>query len=328
MSYKIKDIEIKGNVVLAPMAGVTNIAYRKMCKKYGASMVTTEMISDKGIFYNDKKTKDLALIDESEHPVAIQIFGGDIDTLLYAAKWVDTQTNADIIDINMGCPVPKVLKSNAGSKYLLDVDKIYNTVKTIVENVNKPVTVKTRIGWDHNSINIFEVADAIIKAGASALAIHGRTKSDLYANVVNYDIVRQVKERHKDFPIIVNGDIKTPLQAKEILEFTKCDAIMIGRASYGNPYIFTQINHLLERNEELKDMNNVDKIDVLLEYAKDLISYKGEYIALKELRSQAGWFIKNCRNSSKIRSRLTSISTYDELVSILNEVKYEMTKEL
>lgn len=328
MSYKIKDIEIKGNVVLAPMAGVTNIAYRKMCKKYGASMVTTEMISDKGIFYNDKKTKDLALIDESEHPVAIQIFGGDIDTLLYAAKWVDTQTNADIIDINMGCPVPKVLKSNAGSKYLLDVDKIYNTVKTIVENVKKPVTVKTRIGWDHNSINIFEVADAIIKAGASALAIHGRTKSDLYANTVNYDIIRQVKERHPDFPIIVNGDIKTPLQAKEILEFTKCDAIMIGRASYGNPYIFTQINHLLETNEELKDMDNVEKIDVLLDYARDLISYKGEYIALKELRSQAGWFIKNYRNSSKIRSRLTSISTYEELVSILNETKYEMTKEL
>lgn len=328
MSYKIKDIEIKGNVVLAPMAGVTNIAYRKMCKKYGASMVTTEMISDKGIFYNDKKTKDLALIDESEHPVAIQIFGGDIDTLLYAAKWVDTQTNADIIDINMGCPVPKVLKSNAGSKYLLDVDKIYNTVKTIVENVKKPVTVKTRIGWDHNSINIFEVADAIIKAGASALAIHGRTKSDLYANTVNYDIIRQVKEKHPDFPIIVNGDIKTPLQAKEILEFTKCDAIMIGRASYGNPYIFTQINHLLETNEELKDMDNVEKIDVLLDYAKDLISYKGEYIALKELRSQAGWFIKNYRNSSKIRSRLTSISTYEELVSILNETKYEMTKEL
>lgn len=328
MSYKIKDIEIKGNVVLAPMAGVTNIAYRKMCKKYGASMVTTEMISDKGIFYNDKKTKDLALIDESEHPVAIQIFGGDIDTLLYAAKWVDTQTNADIIDINMGCPVPKVLKSNAGSKYLLDVDKIYNTVKTIVENVKKPVTVKTRIGWDHNSINIFEVADAIIKAGASALAIHGRTKSDLYANTVNYDIIRQVKERHPDFPIIVNGDIKTPLQAKEILEFTKCDAIMIGRASYGNPYIFTQINHLLETNEELKDMDNVGKIDVLLDYARDLISYKGEYIALKELRSQAVWFIKNYRNSSKIRSRLTSISTYEELVSILNETKYEMTKEL
>lgn len=328
MSYKIKNIEIKGDVVLAPMAGVTNIAYRKMCKKYGASLVTTEMISDKGIFYNDKKTKDLALIDESEHPVAIQIFGGDIDTLLYAAKWVDTQTNADIIDINMGCPVLKVLKSNAGSKYLLDVNKIYNTVKTIVDNVKKPVTVKTRIGWDHNSINIFEVSEAVIKAGASALAIHGRTKSDLYANDVNYDIIRQVKELHPNFPIIVNGDIKNAIQAKEILEFTKCDAIMIGRASYGNPYIFTQISHYLKTNELLDDMNNVDKIDVLLDYAKDLIKYKGEYIALKELRSQAGWFIKNYKNSAKIRSRLTCISTYAELVSILDEVKYEMNKEL
>ena len=187
MGYYIKDIYIDSKVILAPMAGVTNIAYRKMCKRYGAGMVTTEMISDKGIFYHDKKTKDMASIDDNEHPVAIQIFGGEIDTLINAAKWVDEQTNADIIDINMGCPVPKVLKSDAGSKYLLDVERIYNTVKNVVENVKKPVTVKIRIGWDHNSINVFEVSDAIIKAGASALVIHGRTKSDLYSGTVNYD---------------------------------------------------------------------------------------------------------------------------------------------
>ena len=207
MGYYIKDIYIDSKVILAPMAGVTNIAYRKMCKRYGAGMVTTEMISDKGIFYHDKKTKDMASIDDNEHPVAIQIFGGEIDTLINAAKWVDEQTNADIIDINMGCPVPKVLKSDAGSKYLLDVERIYNTVKNVVENVKKPVTVKIRIGWDHNSINVFEVSDAIIKAGASALVIHGRTKSDLYSGTVNYDIIKQVKERHPDFPIIANGDI-------------------------------------------------------------------------------------------------------------------------
>ena len=179
MAYKIGNVLINSKVVLAPMAGVTNIAYRKMCKQFGAGMVTTEMISDKGIFYNDKKTKELANIDEIEHPVAIQIFGGDLDTLLNAAKWVDSQTDADIIDVNMGCPVPKVLKSDAGSKYLQDVDRIYNTVKTLVENVKKPVTIKIRIGWDHNSINVLEVSDAIINAGASALVIHGRTKTDL-----------------------------------------------------------------------------------------------------------------------------------------------------
>lgn len=318
MAYKIKDILINSKVVLAPMAGVTNIAYRKMCKKYGAGMVTTEMISDKGIFYNDKKTKDLALIDEVEHPVAVQIFGGEIDTLINAAKWVESNTKADIVDINMGCPVLKVLKSNAGSMYLKSVDRIYETVKSVVENVNIPVTVKIRIGFDHNSINVFETVEAIIKAGASAIAIHGRTKSDLYSGEVNYEIIKQVKEKHPDFPIIVNGDINSALKAKEILDYTKCDAVMIGRASYGNPYIFKQISHYLDTGELLEDMSFADKIEVLKEYAKDLISYKGEYIAMKELRGQAGWFVKGCRDGAKIRLKLSNINTYNDLLETLN----------
>ena len=321
MAYKIGNVLINSKVVLAPMAGVTNIAYRKMCKQFGAGMVTTEMISDKGIFYNDKKTKELANIDEIEHPVAIQIFGGDLDTLLNAAKWVDNQTKADIIDVNMGCPVPKVLKSEAGSKYLQDVDRIYNTVKTLVENVKKPVTIKIRIGWDHNSINVLEVSDAIIKAGASALVIHGRTKTDLYSGTVNYDLIRQVKERHPDFPIIANGDITTPEKAKEVLEFTKCDAIMIGRASYGNPFIFKKIEHYLETGEILKDPSPIENLEILENYAKDLISYKGEVMAMKELRAQAGWFIKGMRNGANYRRRLSSISTLEDLLTIIEEVK-------
>ena len=320
MAYKIKDILINSQVVLAPMAGVTNIAYRKMCKKYGAGMVTTEMISDKGIFYNDKKTKELAIIDDIEHPVAVQIFGGDIDTLVNAAKWVENNTKADIVDINMGCPVPKVLKSDAGSMYLKDVDRIYNTVKNVVENVNIPVTVKIRIGFDHNSINVFETTDAIIRAGASAIAIHGRTKSDLYSGTVNYDIIRQVKEKHPDFPIIVNGDINSPEKAKEILDFTKCDAVMIGRGSYGNPYIFKQISHYLDTGELLKEQELADKIADLKAYAKELIAYKGEFMAMKELRGQAGWFIKGCHNGSKIRQRLSCVSTYEDLENILSEI--------
>ena len=321
MAYKIGNILINSHVVLAPMAGVTNIAYRKMCKKYGAGMVTTEMISDKGIFYNDKKTKELANIDEIEHPVAIQIFGGDIDTLLNAAKWVDEQTDADIIDINMGCPVPKVLKSEAGSKYLQDPNRIYNTVKTIVENVKKPVTVKVRIGWDHSTINVLEVSDAVVNAGASALVIHGRTKTDLYSGTVNYDLIRQVKERHPNFPIIANGDITDPIKAREVLDFTKCDALMIGRASYGNPFIFKKIEHYLNTNEILDDPSSNENIDILIEYAKDLISYKGEHIAIRELRAQAGWFVKGMRNGANYRRRLSSISTLEELLTILNEIK-------
>ena len=318
MGYYIKDIYMDSKVVLAPMAGVTNIAYRKMCKRYGAGMVTTEMISDKGIFYHDKKTKDMASIDDNEHPVAIQIFGGEIDTLINAAKWVDEQTNADIIDINMGCPVPKVLKSDAGSKYLLDVERIYNTVKNVVEKVKKPVTVKIRIGWDHNSINVFEVSEAIIKAGASALVIHGRTKSDLYSGTVNYDLIKQVKERHPEFPIIANGDITSPIKAKEVLDYTKCDAIMIGRGSYGNPFIFKQINHYLNTGELLEEPDLFERIDALKDYAKDLIEYKGEIIALKELRGQAGWFLKGCRNGAKLRGEISYIKTYQDLEDILN----------
>ena len=324
MAYKIGNILINSKVVLAPMAGVTNIAYRKMCKKYGAGMVTTEMISDKGIFYNDKKTKDLALIDEIEHPVAIQIFGGDIDTLVNAAKWVDSQTDADIIDVNMGCPVPKVLKSEAGSKYLQDPQRIYKTVKTLVENVKKPVTIKVRIGWDHNSINILEVADAVVKGGASALVIHGRTKTDMYSGTVNYELIRQVKERYPDFPIIANGDITSPQIAKEVLEYTKCDALMIGRASYGNPFIFKKIQHYLDTGEILSDPSPIENLEILKEYALDLISYKGEYIAIRELRAQAGWFVKGIRNGANYRRVLSSISTLDDLLKAIDEIKNQL----
>ena len=327
MAYYIKNIKIDSKVVLAPMAGVTNIAYRKMCKKYGAGMVTTEMISDKGIFYNDKKTKDLALIDDIEHPVAIQIFGGEIDTLINAAKWVENNTKADIIDINMGCPVMKVLKSDAGSMYLKDPERIYKTVKSIVENVNIPVTVKIRLGFDHNSINVFDTVKAIIDANASAVVIHGRTKSDLYSGEVNYDLIRQVKEKYPEFPIIVNGDINSPQKAKEVLDFTKCDAVMIGRASYGNPFIFKQIDHYLNTGELLEDMSFVDKINVLKEYAKDLMNYKGEYIAMRELRGQAGWFVKGCKDGAKIRLKLSNIKTYDELLEILDKIELNTVKE-
>ena len=321
MGFYIGKIKIDGSVVLAPMAGVTNLAYRQMCKKYHAALVYSEMISDKGIFYHDKKTLALAKIDKNEHPIAIQIFGGDLDTLLYAAKFVDQNTGADIIDINMGCSVPKILKSNAGSAYLLDPDRIYKTVKTIVENVKKPVTVKIRIGWDHQHINALEVAKKIKEAGASALAIHGRTKSDLYRGNVNYQIIKEIKENLKDFPIIVNGDITTPQKAKEILEYTQCDAVMIGRASYGNPYIFKQIDHYLKTGELLPNLTLKEKIQILKDYSKELIALKGEYTAIRELRQQAGWFLKDFKQSAQIRKKVSLITSYDELLQILNALE-------
>lgn len=321
MGFKIGNVEIPGQVILAPMAGVTNLEYRKLCIEYGAVYTISEMISDKGIFYHDKKTLELLNCAGLSHPYGIQIFGGDLDTLIYAAKFVDENTDCDIIDINMGCPVPKIIKSNAGSKYLQDPQRIYQTIKEIVENVKKPVTVKIRIGWDHHSINVLEVASLIKKAGASAITIHGRTKSDLYAGEVNYDLIRQVKEKLGDFPVIANGDIKDPLIAKQVLNFTKCDAVMIGRASYGNPFIFRKIRTFLEENILLEDMSIEEKKDILLLYARRLISLKGEIIAMRELRSQAGWFIKNVPNGGKIRNDLASITTLLELENILVNIK-------
>lgn len=323
MSFKIRNVSVENQAVLAPMAGVTNQAYRKMCKQFGAGMVVTEMISDKGIFYHDKKTELLSLIDEAEHPVGVQIFGGDLDTLIYAAKYVDQKTAADFIDLNMGCPVQKVLKSNAGSKYLLDPDKIYTTVSAIVHAISKPVTVKVRIGWDHQSINIDQVAAAIVLAHASAITIHGRTKSDLYGNEVQYDRIRSIKEKYPDFPVIANGDINSAKKAKEVLDFTGADAVMIGRATYGNPYIFTQINHFLKTGELLPDLSIHEKIEILRQYCEALISLKGEWIAIKELRSQAGWFIKGCAKGAFYRNQLTQIDTYDQLQEILRQISSE-----
>lgn len=320
MSFYIRNVKIDGQVVLAPMAGVTNLMYRKMAKKYGASLVYSEMISDNGIYYNDKKTFEMMKIDPHEHPFAMQIFGGNLDTLLNAAKYVDEKTDADIIDINMGCPVPKVLKARAGSYYLLDVQRIYETVKTIVENVKKPVSVKIRIGYDHDNINALEVAKTIKKGGASAITIHGRTKTDLYSGKVDYEIIKKIKEELGDFPVIVNGDITSPEKAKQVLEYTKCEAVMIGRATYGNPYIFKQINHYLKCNELLPNQNIEQKKNELLEYAKNMVALKGEYIGIRELRQHAGWFIKSCYDSAKIRNELTKITSLEELKIIIRKI--------
>lgn len=320
---KFLDLLKENKIVLAPMAGVTNQAYRLMAKKYGVGIVYSEMISDKGIFYKDKKTFDLAKVSTFEHPIGIQIFGGDIDTLVLAAKYVDKETNADFIDINMGCPVPKVLKAKAGSDYLKNPERIYKTVSEIVKNVSKPVTVKVRIGYDHNTINIFEVVDKIIAAGASAIAIHGRCKVDMYSNIVHYDLIKQVKEMHPDFPIIANGDIDSPIKAKEILEYTKADAIMVGRATYGNFYIIKQMNEYINNGILLQDLNIMDKLNDLLEYTKMLIELKGEEVAIRELRGQAGWFVKGIKDGAYYRNILSKINTYQELLDITEKIKKE-----
>ena len=316
----IRDVEIKNRIILAPMAGITNMAFRKIIKSFGAGLVYSEMVSDKAIVYGNKKTLDMLQVDESEHPISMQVFGGDKESIVEAAKFIDTHSNCDIIDINMGCPVNKVLKSDAGSKLLLYPDKIYDIVKATVEAVDKPVTVKIRIGFDFEHINCVEVAKLIEKAGASAIAVHGRTRSQMYEGKADWSIIKAVKEA-VSIPVIGNGDVRTPKDAKRMLEETGCDAVMVGRAALGNPWVIQQMVAYVENDELIEDPTYEQKIDQCLNHAKELIELEGERLAIREMRGHAPWYIKGIKSSSYVKNKLSKINTYQELEEILHDYK-------
>ena len=317
--FCIGNIKFKNNLVLAPLAGYTNEVYRNMCRDFGASLAYTEMISAKGLLYENDKTIDMAMCDKDNGYTAVQLFGYDIKEMVQAAKIVEERTECDIIDINMGCPVKKVIKSQSGAYAMTELEHSYELVKAIVEAVKKPVTVKIRLGWDHNSINCVEFAKAMEKAGASAIAIHGRTKSDMYTGKVNLDYIKKVKEAIK-IPVIGNGDIKSFSDAKYFLEYTGVDALMIGRASFGNPWIFKEIEDGFE-GREFKKPTVIDKIDMLEKHLNELIELKGEYIAILEMRTMAGWYVKGYQNTKPFKEKITGVKTKEELVKVINEFK-------
>lgn len=333
MSFKIGNVLIKNPLVLAPMAGISNTSYRKIVKEMGAGLIYAEMVSANALNYNNDKTFGLLKMSEEERPIAQQIFGSDVKTFVSAARIVEEKMHPDIIDINMGCPVPKVaLRAQAGSALLKNPEKIGEIVKNVVEAVNVPVTVKIRSGWDEEHINAVEVAKICEQNGASAIAIHARTRSQGYSGKANWDIIKQVKE-NVSIPVIGNGDVTSPEKAREMLEKTGCDAVMIGRAALGNPWIFKRCLAYLEDNVLLEEPTNMERIEMLKKHYELLKSDKNSKVALLEIRTHALSYLKGMPESKIYKEKLCKAKTEEEFFRILGEYErvlnnIEIKKEL
>ena len=316
MGFKIGNIEIKNRIVLAPMAGVCNSAFRKIIKEMGAGLMYAEMVSDKAIYYHSKKTEDMLYMEDVERPIAQQIFGSDRDTFVMAAKEIYEKMKPDIIDINMGCPVPKVaLRAQAGSALLKNPDKIYDIVRAVVEAVPIPVTVKIRSGWDSDSINAVTVAKICEKAGASAITVHGRTRSQGYSGVVNYDIIKEVKNS-VSIPVIGNGDIVDIDSAKRMFD-TGVDAIMIGRGCLGNPWLIKELVSYFENGERLDPPSYQERIKMCFHHMDYLSHIKCEKVTVLEMRSHIAWYLKGLPDSVEVKNLCFKATTIKELKEIL-----------
>lgn len=311
---KIGNVELNNNILLAPMAGITDRAFRLICERFNPGLVYTEMISAKGLFYDDKKTSQLINMKDEKRPIAVQIFGSDVESMGYAAEYVSKY--ADIVDINMGCPAPKVVKNGDGSKLLLNLEKARAIIEEVVKRATVPVTVKFRKGWDLSNIVAVEMAKICEEAGASAITIHGRTRSEFYSGNADWDIIKKVKDS-VSIPVIGNGDVKSIEDAKKMFDETNVDGIMIGRGALGKPWIFKQISDELDGRYFF--ISNQEKLDLIIEHLNYMLEDKPERIAVVEMRKHISWYIKNSKDASKVRDYINQITDKDELVKTLTE---------
>lgn len=320
MVWNIGNIEIKNRIVLAPMAGICNSAFRRICKEMGCGLIYAEMVSDKAITYNNKKTIDMLYMTEEERPIVQQIFGSDKDSFVIAAKYIYENMHPDIIDINMGCPVPKVaVRAQAGSALLKNPEKIYEIVKAVVEAVPIPVTVKIRSGWDHKNINAVEVAKTIEKAGASAICVHPRTRSQGYSGNADWSIIKAVKD-NVNIPVIGNGDVRTPEDAQRMIDETNCDAVMIGRGILGNPWLIKNAISYLDGGETI-EVSSKEKIEMCLHHLEYLNDLKDEHLACLEIRNHIGWYLKGIKDGNIVKNNIYQTSKIRDIIDILNEFK-------
>lgn len=328
MSWFIGNVKIENQLVLAPMAGISNTSYRKIVKQMGVGLIYAEMVSSNALIFGNEKTFNLLKMSEEERPIAQQIFGSDVKTFVESAKLVEETMHPDIIDLNMGCPVPKVaLRAQAGSALLKNPEKIGEIVKRVVEAVNVPVTVKIRSGWDEEHINAVEVAKICEKSGASAITIHARTRSQGYSGVANWNIIKEVKE-NVSIPVIGNGDITSPEKARKMLDLTGCDAVMIGRAALGNPWIFKSCKEYLEKGILIDPPTYQEKIAMIKKHYELLKQDKNEHLALLEIRTHALAYLKGMPEAKRIKELLCKAKTEEEFLSILTDYEQQLKIEI
>lgn len=310
--WSIGRVEIQNRVVLAPMAGVTNIAFRVIAKRFGAGLIYTEMVSDQGILMKNSRTLIMTTVHPEERPLALQLFGGDAGRLAEAARYIDAHTDADIIDINLGCPAPKINKIEAGAKWLLSPERVYDLYRTVRQAIRKPLTAKIRLGWDDAHRYYLELAQAIEEAGGDAIAVHGRTRAQMYEGQADWRAIAEIKARAR-IPIIGNGDVRSPEDARRMIEETGVDAVMVGRAALGNPWILYRIARYLEHGERLPEPTAREKIALALEHLDELIKLKGERVGVQEMRKHAAWYLKGLRGASRFKDEAQQAETREEM---------------